>query len=136
MSLVRQFTKSVPQLIEAGMTERNVTAEALAEALNVNVQTIKLLRSGIVRLPLANVSAFSGALGLEERQVMRALLHDMDPKLPDVVEKCFAPYMLSPEEVQIIQRLRVANQAGESASGLFERDSVAAPVMPSVEGLA
>ena len=128
MKPVRQYTQCVPQLIEAVMTERNVSAEAIAEALGVNVRTFVLMRSGIFRLPLIKAPALAQALGIGEREVMRAALHDLDPELLRVVERCFAPVSLSPSEIETINRYPVGNKVRDGSSEPVERDSIVAQV--------
>lgn len=97
----------------------NISDEALADALSYSsAETVKLIKSGTVRLPMTKARVLAETLEMDSGEVMYLLLRDTNPELLTSIEECLAPLALTRTEAQLLNRLRKATE-GRTASALY-----------------
>lgn len=121
---------TIAQLLTEHQTRLGASDAVIANALGFErPNSIALIKSGAMRLPVTHVKPLATAFGLDASEVLRTLLRDTDPALLEGIEACMGPMVLTPGEQRLIQRLRQGAQGRDITPVMFERDAIVALVL-------
>lgn len=103
----------------------------IASALGYsNPKVVQLIKEGAMRLPLSRAKQFADVLQLPPGDVMRQMLREVDPALPEAVEICMVLSMvLTDAEQQLIAAMRKAAEGRDTKPVLFDRDAFVALIV-------
>jgi hypothetical protein len=84
--------------------------------------TLKLIKAGTLKFPLARIPALAASLQLDAAELLKIALRESDPELAKLIEETFNPLHLSATEVDLIKHQRT-----------LCGDAVGAPIALQVE---
>ena len=79
-----------------------------------------------MRLPAGRVPEMAQALELDPGQLMRMVLKELDPTTLAAIETCLGPLHLTPDEAQLITKLRQESKGKGITPILNKADSLVA----------
>lgn len=127
MELAGQPATTVAEQITKSQAALQISDEALAERAELpDALTIKMYRSGYMRMPLSLVRQVAQAIEIEPGALMRLALNEIEPGLADEMEQCMGPLTLTPGEVRLIMKLREQANGRDFSPVMFSGDSVVA----------
>ena len=99
--------ETVTQQIAITQERLGLSDDQLAAALGYESgNVVTCIKKGLMRLPVGKVPELARALNLDQGQLMRMVLKELDPTALAAIETCLGPLHLTPGEAQLITTLR------------------------------
>lgn len=112
------------QLASSDKTHREIAAEIGLP----NANTLSMIGTSTLKLPIKRVGALAKALDIDPTHLLRLVLTEYAPDVLEAVESVLQRPLLSANEAALIDALRVATGGRDPAAVVIERGSVVAIV--------
>ncbi len=104
-------TTTQPMTLIGFMETRQAALELSDHDLSASVGlereiTLKLIKAGTLKFPLAKVPALAAVLQLDAAELLRVALNEADPELARLIAETFDPLRLTATEVALIKHQR------------------------------
>ena len=90
--------------------------------------TLKLIKAGTLKYPLARIPALAAVLQLDAAELLKIALNEADPALAKLIEDTFNPLRLTAIEVAQIEHQRSLSGDGVGAPIAIQRKDLSALV--------
>ena len=90
--------------------------------------TLKLIKAGTLKYPLARIPALAAVLQLDAAELLKIALNEADPALAKLIEDTFNPLHLSATEIDMIKHQRKVSGSAVGAPITHQGNDVIALV--------
>jgi hypothetical protein len=123
-------SESVSEMINQAQEALGLSDQHVAEALGYDKSVVvRMLKTGNMRLPIGKVPQLAYCLRIEPRNLMRKVLGEISPDVLEAIESCYGPFDPSPAEARLITAIRTSAGGRETATVLFDKESIIALVV-------
>lgn len=91
--------------------------------------TLKLIKAGTLKYPLARIPALAAVLQLDAAELLKIALNEADPALAKLIEDTFNPLHLSATEIDMIKHQRSLSGSAVGAPVALQGNDVIALVV-------